>query len=151
MWLDVMATPDPAYAGLADTLRYRHSLAVPMRVFGLGLQGGVNHGLNSSRIVNGSRPCREQSPIARGARPHGGARARDEPSYGSLRSPWRVPVPSCQRQRPGQCGNVAPPAAEFPGATTQRWSSLGCEQPTCESENYCPVAQSKTGRCFRLQ
>src|SRR5258707_14953005 len=54
MWLDVVATPDPAHARLADPLRHRHGPAAPMRVaFGLGLQSGVNHGLDSSCIVTG--------------------------------------------------------------------------------------------------
>src|SRR5262245_26250104 len=54
MWFDVVTTPDPAHGGLADPLRHRHGPATPMRVcFGLGLQSGVNHGLDSSRIVTG--------------------------------------------------------------------------------------------------
>src|SRR6185369_5492205 len=54
MGLDVMATPDPTHAGLADPLRYRHGPATPMRIsFGLGLQSGVNHSLDSSCIVTG--------------------------------------------------------------------------------------------------
>ncbi len=54
MWLDVVATPDPADAGLADPLRYRHRPTTPMRAsLGLGLQSGVNHSLDSSRVVAG--------------------------------------------------------------------------------------------------
>src|SRR5271165_1014760 len=54
MWLDVAATPDPAHAGLADLLRRRHGPATPMRApFGFALQRGVDHGFDSSRIING--------------------------------------------------------------------------------------------------
>src|SRR5215472_9497544 len=54
MRLDVMATPDPVHAGLADALCRRHRAATPMRTsFGLGLQSGVNHGVDSSHIVTG--------------------------------------------------------------------------------------------------
>jgi hypothetical protein len=57
MWLNVVTTPDPAHAGLADPLCRRHGAATPMRApFGLGLQGGVNHGLDSSHIVTGFPP-----------------------------------------------------------------------------------------------
>ena len=54
MWLDVVATPDPAHTGLAHPLRHRHGPATPMCVsFGLGVQSGVNHSLDSTRIVTG--------------------------------------------------------------------------------------------------
>src|SRR5262245_42088528 len=54
MGLDVMATPDSAHAGLADPLRLRHRPATPLRAaFGLGLQSGVDDGLDTSRIVTG--------------------------------------------------------------------------------------------------
>src|SRR5512140_2931548 len=54
MRLDVMAMPDPAHAGLADPLCCRHGAATPMRAcFGLALQSGINHGLDSSHIVTG--------------------------------------------------------------------------------------------------
>jgi hypothetical protein len=54
---DVVARPDPAPAGLADPLCRRHGAATPMRAsFGLSLQSGVNHGLDSSHIVAGFRP-----------------------------------------------------------------------------------------------
>src|SRR4249920_3399214 len=54
MRLQVVATPDPAHAGLADPLCHRHGAATPMRAsFGLRLQSGVNHGLDSSHIVTG--------------------------------------------------------------------------------------------------
>ena len=54
MWLDVVASPDPAHAGLTDPLRHRQGPATPMRVsFGLGLQSGINHGLDANRIVTG--------------------------------------------------------------------------------------------------
>src|SRR6476660_2514051 len=54
MRLDVMATPDSAYAGLADPLRRCHRPATPLRAaFGLSLQSGSNHGLDASRIVSG--------------------------------------------------------------------------------------------------
>src|SRR3954452_9139263 len=54
MWLDVVASPDPAHAGLADPLCRRHRPTAPLRAsFGLALQRGVNYGLDSSRIVTG--------------------------------------------------------------------------------------------------
>src|SRR5262245_2883511 len=54
MGLDVVATPDPVHAGFADPLGRRHGPATPMRAsFGLGLQSGVNHRLDSSHIVTG--------------------------------------------------------------------------------------------------
>src|SRR5690242_8669705 len=54
MRLDVMALPDPAHAGLANPLCRRHGTATPMRAsFGLGLQSGINHGLDASHIVTG--------------------------------------------------------------------------------------------------
>src|SRR5689334_1608896 len=54
MRFDVVATPDPAHAGLADPLCRRHGATTPMRAsFGLSLQGGVDHGLDSRHIING--------------------------------------------------------------------------------------------------
>src|SRR2546427_12371119 len=54
MWLEVVAPPDPAHAGLADPLRHRHGATTPMRAaFGLGLQSGIDHGFDSGRIVTG--------------------------------------------------------------------------------------------------
>src|ERR1051325_1474574 len=54
MWLQVVATPDPAHAGLADPLCRRHGPATPMRAsFGLGLQSGVDYALYSRDIVSG--------------------------------------------------------------------------------------------------
>src|SRR2546423_1459484 len=54
MRLEVVATPDPAHAGLADLLCHRHGAATPMRVpFRFGLQGSVNHALDSSHIITG--------------------------------------------------------------------------------------------------
>src|ERR1700680_4886875 len=54
MRFDVVATPDPAHAGLADTLCRRHSATTPMRASsGLSSQSGVNHGLDSRHIVTG--------------------------------------------------------------------------------------------------
>src|SRR5437764_3341507 len=54
MRLEIVATPNPAHAGLADPLCRRHSAATPMRVaFRFGLQGGVNHALDSSHIITG--------------------------------------------------------------------------------------------------
>ncbi len=54
MGLDVMATRDPASAGLADPLRRRHGPATPMRgPFGPGLQSGVGHGLDVRGIITG--------------------------------------------------------------------------------------------------
>src|SRR6516225_5244758 len=58
----VVATPDPAHAGLADPLCQRHGPATPLRVsFGLGLQSGVHHGLDSSGIVTGLKPPRTET------------------------------------------------------------------------------------------
>src|SRR6202167_6631299 len=54
MRLDIVTTPDPAHAGLADSLCRRHGAATPMRAsFGLSLQSGVNHGLDSRHIITG--------------------------------------------------------------------------------------------------
>src|SRR5579862_8742866 len=54
MRLNVVTTPDPAHAGLADPLCGCHRAATPVRAsFRLSLQSGVNHGLDSSRIVTG--------------------------------------------------------------------------------------------------
>ena len=51
---NVVTTPDPAHAGLADPLCDCHRAATPVRAsFGLRLQSGVNHGLDSSHIVTG--------------------------------------------------------------------------------------------------
>ena len=53
MRLDVMATPDPAYIGLANPLRAA-SPATPMRAcLRLGVQSGVDHGLDLGRTVTG--------------------------------------------------------------------------------------------------
>src|SRR5271170_6644783 len=64
MWLQVVATPDPAHAGLADPLRRCHGPATPVRAsFGLSLQSGVNHGFDSSHIVTGfPAPTRSNLP-----------------------------------------------------------------------------------------
>src|ERR1051326_2738526 len=52
MRLDTMATPNPAHAGLADSLCRRHGTATPMRAsLGLSLQSGVDDGLHSPGIV----------------------------------------------------------------------------------------------------
>src|SRR3954447_4758681 len=52
MWLDIVATPDPAHARLADSLSHSHGATTPMRVsFWLGLQSGVNQALDSSYVV----------------------------------------------------------------------------------------------------
>src|ERR1051326_2639751 len=57
MRLDVVTTPDPAHAGLADPLGRRHGAATPMRApFGLSLQSGVNQRLDSSHVVRGFPP-----------------------------------------------------------------------------------------------
>src|SRR5262245_28623514 len=54
MRLEVVTAPNPAHAGLADPLCRRHGAATPMRAcFGLGLQSGINHSLDSSHIITG--------------------------------------------------------------------------------------------------
>src|ERR1700689_156989 len=69
MWLDVVAKPDPTHAGIADSLRRRHGPATPMGAsFGLGLQGGVDYGFDSSRIVTGF-PAPAWSNLPKGLNP----------------------------------------------------------------------------------
>src|SRR5580700_8442066 len=116
MGLDVVAPPDPAHAGFADPLRLRHRSATPMRAsFGFSLQSSVDDGLDSSRIVTGlPPPAGSDLPKRLGTAAAEALAPRDERSYGSRRSQPRSPSPFCGRQRPGQCGNVALPAVEFP-------------------------------------
>src|SRR5215467_9168602 len=71
MRLDVVATPDPAHAGFADPLGRRHGAATPMRAsFGLSLQSGVNHRLDSSHIVT-RLPAPAWSNLPKSRRPAG--------------------------------------------------------------------------------
>src|SRR6266705_1064332 len=103
MRLEVVATPDPAHAGLADPLGHRHGAATPMRVsFGLGLQGGVNYGLDSSHIVTGF-PASPGSNLPK--------------CLGPAISVLPAATARIMRQRSATCCGV-------PKATNQRWSSL---------------------------
>ncbi len=52
MRLDVVTSPKVAHRRLAHALAGGHETATPVRVpFGLGLQGGVDHGLDLARAV----------------------------------------------------------------------------------------------------